>query len=51
MDQEFRIEKEEGFNTVDVPSNPEDLWGPVPLHHIPPDQLKKFPAVRVASYR
>ena len=52
LDQEFCLEEVSGFSTVDVSQqNPEDLWGPVPLHHIPEQRCKKFPAVRVADYR
>ena len=52
MDLDIYLEKKENseFTTADFSLNP-DLWGPVPLHHLNPKDMKKHSTVRIAQHR
>ena len=51
MDSKLRIGVDHGYVTQTVPKNLEELWGPVPLHHLTAKDLADHPYVRIAKQR
>ena len=51
MDQEMVLDDTSIFYSADMGERPEDVWGPIPLHHLSPLDLRNNPTVRLASHR
>lgn len=52
MDQELVLDDTSIFYDVEMTTtSSEGVWGPIPMHHLNPQDILKNPTVRLASHR